>query len=567
MKKKLVLWGNDAEDKKILIGIELIDEQNAVKIYTYNEQAATQLVYDTMMSKWREDDVTPLPEGYQEQERPLSVSDDLLPEDIKVERTDLISRAKAEWHFIVLSSKLYQMYNSELEDFKDKVEDLGEYSEATWEEMKTFWTKVQEQVRDKNLFREHAGELRQKTNALFEKLKSLKKSFQSELKKSSAETAAKYKTELEEIEAKLEKGLGLKPLFDQLKDVQARFKKEQFTRDDQRKLWNKIDAAFKVVKEKRFGDKDKKGNQAGGAVSRVQQRLQGLHGAIDKMQRSIDRDNKDLEWENKRIEQTDGQLEMQIRQAKIIMIKERISSKQVKMDDMLKTRTDLEKKVEVEKRKDEERAAKQKSKEVQNELKQKIASEIAEAKEARSDDAEKLKKLAAEVAGKAAVTPVVAPAAIADVATNVSVDPVDIAPGDVQAAPSKPIKETPVIEQKDMPAATTKVEDPAEESIIEEASAQISSAVDNAVDTVKAVAEVVEDKIENAVDQVKDRIAELKDDPATQEKIKDIKEEVSGMMSGAISAIKGIADKVEDIVDKVEDKVEQVVDDITGEEE
>lgn len=505
MKKKIVLWGSDGEDKKILIGMELIEQDNNVKIYTYDEGAATEAVFSTLMNQWRLKDETVLPEGYQVQDRPLSVTDDLLPEDIKVERTDLISQAKAEWHFIVLSSKLYEMYGSELEDFKEKVDQLEQYSESMWEEMKTFWGKVQEQVREKNLFREHASDLREKTNGLFDKLKSLKKTFQSEFKKQSAETAAKYKEELAGIEEKIEKGLGLKPIFDQLKALQARFKNDRFTKEDQRRLWNRIDKAFKAAKEKRFGDK----GQSSGALNRIQRRYDGLMGAMGKMQRSIDRDHKDLDWENKRIERTDGQLEMQIRQAKIGMIKERINSKQEKVDDMQKTKLDLEKKIEKEKKREAARAEKEKAKEVKKELKQKIANEIKEAEQARADKADELEDLASK-----------------------------ISEGKKKATDST----------KEAMATAT--------DMASEATEQVEDAVENAVDTVKAAAEVVEDMIEKKVDQIKDKLQDIADDPEVQE----IKEQVSNVIGGALAAFNNIADKVED-------KIEEIVDDVTGEEE
>jgi hypothetical protein len=534
MKKRIVLWGNDANDEKILVGVELIDEDNKVKIYTYDEKAATEEVYQTMMEKWRSGNEMILPEGFKEQERALSMSEDLLPEDIKVERTDIIARAKAEWHFIVLSSKLYQMYSSELEDFKDKVEELSDYSSEVWDDMSTFWTKVQEQVREKNLFREHAAELREGTNNIFEKLKELRKSFQNEFKQQSREKANVIKAELDAIEQKIEKGLGLKPIFNELKDIQAKFKGEKFANDDQRKLWNQIDRLFKVVKEKRFGDQA----SSGGAASRLEKRYSGLMNAINKMQRSINRDKQDLDWEHKRIDQTDGQLEMQIRQAKIKMIEERVSSKNVKLEDMLKTKVDLESKIEMEKQREVKRAEAAKAKEVQKEIKEKIAEEIKEKQKELAADAPKLEQLASDIVG-AKKTKKAAPL-VEEESTKQEM------PKEAKSKKEDPIQEAPK-ETKE------------EESLLDVATEEIGSSLSHVVDSVKAVAGIVEERIEDQVKDIKDKVTSFKEDHA-EGAVEEMKENVENMVDSAMKAIKNI-------VEKVEDKVEDLVDELTDEEE
>ena len=521
MRKKIVLWGTDAQDAKILLGIELIDEDNKVKIYTYAENVATEEVYNHMMDKWRLNDNEALSSGYQVIERPLSVTDDLLPEDIRVERTDLISQAKAEWHFIVLSSKLHQMYASELEDFKDKIEQLKEYDDRIWEEMKTFWGKVLDQVRDKNLFSDHASQLKEKTNELFEKLKDLRKVFKDEFRKVSAEKAAAFQEELQEVESKIEKGLGLKPIFDQMKEIQKRFKEETFAKEDQRKLWNRIDAIFKSVKEKRGEERDK----GKSPVGRLENRYKGLLGAIDRMQRSVNKDNNDLSWEQKKIDQTDGQLEMQIRQAKIIMIQERLSSKQEKLDDMLKTKADLEKKIQREQDLEAKRQAEQARKvevaKAKEEVKSKIATEMQEAQAAHANEAAHLETLASEI--------------------------------NDSKKKSNPKKEEPVKEEpvKEEPQSTAEKE---EESIFEAAAEEIQESIEDTVDTIKAVGSVIADKVKSSIASAKEAASKI-DTSEAEEAVEDIKKSVGSIFNQAMESIK-------DLADKVEDKVEETIDDL-----
>lgn len=392
MRRKLVIWGSDANDKKILVALELLEKENVVNIYTFNENIATEQFYKEMSEKWKDDIDVEFPEGFTKIVQKLSVSDSILPEDIKVDRTDLITRAQTEWHFVVLSSKLYHLYKSELEEFKEKVDTLTAFDNNVWSDLKSFWNKVQEQVNERNLFREHGASLREKTNSLFEGLKSLRKDLELELEKKSKDIAEKISEEINEIEEKIEKGLGLSPLFEELKNIQTRLKDYKFTKEDRLEVWKKVDEAFKKLKEKRGVTQQAPNNQ-----SRILARYNGLLPAIAKMQKSIDLDKKDLDYQNKRVGDTDGQLESLLRVAKINMIEERMRSKQEKLEDMLKTKSELESKIEKETRKMQKVAIQEKVEEAKEIVKQKIADQIAENTVALESKAEDLSKAAEEL--------------------------------------------------------------------------------------------------------------------------------------------------------------------------
>lgn len=459
MKTRIVLWGTDANDKRVLVALALKTQENKVDIWTFPEEVATETLYNRMMNEWRSGKEVPFPQMFVQIERPLVLSESILPDDIKVERPDLIQRAQTEWHFVVLSGKLYETYASELEHLRDKVSDLTAFDEATWEELKGFWGKVQSQIHDKNLFRDHAGKLRDQTNDLFGKLKELRRQLDDEFKTRSKANAKALMEKLANIEERIEGGLGLQPLFEELKKLQNQYKDTPLTKDDRSKIWNRLDKAFKDIKERKYGPGYKKDYSA---LERLQRRYNGLMAAIDKMEKSIGRDKRDQEFQSRRIEESEGQLEAQIRQAKLNMINDRVTSKEAKLNDMLKTKAELDGRMEVERRKEEERKQQEEVKRKEQEIKDKIADDIKAAAEKREEQSEDLHKAAEELKGK------------------------------------------PTAEQSE-PASEPEVKQEASaESVLGAAGAALSESIQDMTDTVKAVAEVVADKIAEAVSSATD---------------------------------------------------------------
>jgi hypothetical protein len=391
MKTKLVLWGTNAQEERILIALELLLEENFVNIYTFPEGVATEEFSQQMLDVWRDGAEVPFPEGYTTAQQELTITEDLLPEGIKAERPDIVHRAQTEWHFMVLSTKLNQAYSTELEELGDRIEKLEKYDSGVWESLKDFWQKVQVQVRDRNLLKDHANTLRDNTNELFAKMKKLRAKLDDEFQQLSRANHDKLHGILEDVEKRIQEGLRLQPIFEELKDIQRKFRDTKLTREHRSKVWERLDAAFKTVKEKRFGPG---ANKDRSPLERLKRRYEGLLAAIDKMKRSIQRDRDDLNFQNRRIERSDGQLEAQIRQAKIKMIEERIRSKEEKLHEMEKTQGELEDRIEKQKDKEAQKQEQERLEEAKREAEEKIAAQIREAEAARKEEEEKLEKAA-----------------------------------------------------------------------------------------------------------------------------------------------------------------------------
>ena len=505
MKNKLVLWGTNGQDERVLIALELRPDDNKVDIWTFPDEVATEDFSQQLFNEWRNDKEVPFPDGKTHYERELTVTDALLPEEIKVERGDLINRAQTEWHFVVLSSKLAKVYQTELEELQQKIQPLEDFSKDVWEELKAFWGKVQKQAQERNLAKEHADEIRDRTNKLFADMKELREKANKRFREASRENLDEMYEALAKVEREIQENFRFQPLFEELKSLQRRFRKIKLTREDRGKVWDRLDAAFKKVKEIRFGEEAGKGKSP---VSRVERRLSGLEAAIQKMQRSIERDQRDLQRENDRIARTDGQLEAQIRQAKIMMIEERIRSKEEKLEDMKKTQESLDKKIEAEKKREEKRKEQERIKKAEEEAKKKIAQQIEEKKEKMKEMEEKLEKAA-------------------DALTGEESQPSEDSSGEKSGTEKK--EEQPKAEAKekqspDVPAekesgATEEKEEEKSDNIFQALGATLGEDFGDIVDTARAVAKVMGEKIEDALE---DAAEEVED---TLEKVFDKKDE------------------------------------------
>ena len=354
--------------------------------------------------------------------------------------------------------------------------------------MKGFWGKVQVQIKERNLFREHDDTIKDGTNRLFDEMKTLRKVMDEEFKSASKDVSATILTSIKNVEEKVDAGGRLNVLFEDLKNIQRQFKDAKLSKEDRSTIWERLDAAFKVVKEKRFGPQSAKDNNPADRISR---RLSGLVGAIDKMEKSIHRDKDDLDFQNKRIGRADNQLEAQIRVAKIRMIEERIRSKEEKLADMHATEEQLRKKVESIKARaaKEEEAAKKMA-----EKKAAIAKEMEANKAKMAGDAEKLEAAAEKIKGgksKGTKKQATAKAAAAGAAATV----VAAATETAKAATEESTPESePVAESA--------------EDALEAVSTMVSEGVEDVVDTLKAIAAVVGGQIEEAVVNLKKDIEE-----------------------------------------------------------
>lgn len=347
MKTKLVFWGlKNVEEstEKVLIALELHPVENLVESWVFEGEFANENFADQLMNNWRKGEVLVFPDTAVHQKNELSASGSIIPSGYSAEKEDLIKRTHTEWLFVVLSTKLYKTYELELSEIRDRVEGLKKYSKEIWMELKSFQEKIQKQVEEQNLFRDHTNQLREILNDLFGALKELRQKEDNIFEAAAKETYDKMASTLNQVEDAVEKNLGeWAKWFDKLKGLQQEIKNVKLTKEGRNELWSRIDKAFKDVKDKRFGNAPVNDENI---EQKLKSRIEGLREAIHKMDDSVKRDEKELDFQHKKLNNiSSSQLETQLREVRAKMIQDRLNSKREKLTDMNKTLTDLEAKL------------------------------------------------------------------------------------------------------------------------------------------------------------------------------------------------------------------------------
>lgn len=502
MKNKIVVWGTNAQQEKVLIGLELQPETNKVLLHTFPESIATEEFVNKMMAEWRNGAPVPFPEGYSTLERELSVVESILPDDLKVDRPDLIQRAQTEWQFAVLSAKLHQAYQQELAEFREKVKALENYDHTLWDDLRSFWDKVQGQSRDRNLFREHADNLRDNINELFDDLKKLRARVQDEFMVTSKKIFEEFNTTLDDVEKRIVAGGNkLNSVFEDLKQLQRKYRDARMSNEHRNSLWERLDGAFKAAKERKFGPAANEGS----VMERHGRRLEGLNDAIRRMEDSIKRDEDELTFQRKKVDATEGQLEAQIRTAKIKMIDERIGSKREKLNEMLHTRLEVERQINITKEKEARRAEKESEKQRIDAAKEAAKSEIQAS--IKSKKPAPATETIASLTGDALAGAV--PTSDASQAVEADLETAATAEANHQAA------------EADVPQAQS---EKSEESLLGAIGTMISEAVEDASTTARAIFQVASEDPKGFVTEVVEKAQEVYEKAV--EKVTDFVEEV-----------------------------------------
>lgn len=353
MKDKIALWGTDEHDNDILIVLRLRVDDNCVDIWTFQKMQLDIPAADALIQDWEKIDPLNLPQPNKYIQQDMG-QPSLLPDHIRTKNTDVISRAEKEWFVRVLSTKLRAKLNAEIEQLQAQTEALTDYDKEVWDLAQNYWQKVSLHFQSRDLNRDDASLLRDRINACFAKLKSLRKEDNVKFDQEAKANLIMLTVELDKLNAKInnKRDSNLNDVFESLKKMQARLQQMRLSKEVRNEIREKIDATFEALRNERKKERN----------NRHQVRINGLNDVIGKMEKSAAIDEAELKFQESKMGQLGGQLEVQLREAKILMIKSRLDSKLEKLNDMRSTLQQVQMEMERELKREQDAANKTKAK-------------------------------------------------------------------------------------------------------------------------------------------------------------------------------------------------------------
>jgi chromosome segregation ATPase len=360
IKNRFATWALNEKEEKILVTLELNTDNFNVDIQIVNSSDITSEVTDLILKNWVEGGEIVFPSETFKTIRNFT-DESILPENIKIEgKTGTIRQLQNEWSYLLLSTKLFSQFIIEMEEIKRKASELKSYSSELFEETKSFWEKVLEYRKEREISQDKLNGIKEEINQVFDHLKVLKENM---IKEKDA-VSDKVKTEIFEaialIKSKIDaKDVHFKSLMDELKEIQNGLRSIDVKRDVKNQLFDEIQFCFESIKTKRD-------EVLGGGVKN---RVDGLSQVADKMRKSLEIDLKDLEFNRKKLSTSNTRLEEQLREAKINVLKDKIESKEAKLADIQATLDKLQQKLSSSKEKSSESDKKEVKVVIKNEKK------------------------------------------------------------------------------------------------------------------------------------------------------------------------------------------------------
>ena len=327
MQPRFVTSGTVNDEQEVILAYELNELAFKLSLYVIPKKSLTKKLLESLSNDWVAGGNFEFPKDT-ELITPDINADSILPDTIKTDRTGEIRHKQNEWAVQLLTNKLWESYLLELDALKKRARELNSYDKSLFEDAKSYWERVLEHKKERNITQERLDKIKEDVNAIFEQLKTFRKTESAEFEKVSNTIRDNVTTQLEEVKKRADEKANFKTLHDDIKAVQHEIRNRHFLKSDETVIRKAFDDAFHYISEQRnryFSDK-------------FETRISGLKEVIEKMEKGMQRDQADLDYFTKKADNPRIQsLELQLLKVRLRQIKETLASKEEKLSDIKKT--------------------------------------------------------------------------------------------------------------------------------------------------------------------------------------------------------------------------------------
>jgi len=281
MNTRLVLWGEIGTDRKALIAIFLDEETAKIHLYAFPKEEVTKEVQDALFIEWKNGGDFTFPENAIHWEVDAN-SDTILPENVKVDRTDIVLQSQHKWGKKLMSTKINQLLMDEVKLLEEKASVLADYDASLWDKAKAQWEKISSYQKKNEISWEQTTVLKDRINSVFEALKAVKRINHENEDQANAVLVKSYFRRIEDLQSKLIYADQWKHIFDELKKMQAELKEAAIRWNHKKNLYNKINEIFDDLRKYRVTEIVSKTN------NRIAQLTKILSGLKDSVARDSD---------------------------------------------------------------------------------------------------------------------------------------------------------------------------------------------------------------------------------------------------------------------------------------
>lgn len=361
MQQRLVLWGEIGTDRKALIAIRLEEETARIHVHALPKETVSKTIQDAIVG-WKNGGDFEFPETAYSWVMDAN-QDKILPDDVRVEKPEMITQAQALWSKKLMSTRINQLLTEETALLTEKAEVATDFDQGIWDKAKQQWDKIAGYQKKGEISWEQTTVLKEKINNIFDSLKAVRRLHSEQDEQQAHVIFKQLENKIQDLQNKLIYPDEWKHIFGELKKTQEEIKNATMKWGQKRNLYDLVNGIFHDLRKYRSTE----------VINKTKSRITQLNKILDGLRDSIARDAENLKAQVEKMQHyTRGKLSEDEIKKSFSHITDRIRDKEKKAEGIKKTlhelKQDIDKEKKAQARKEEEQAKKaEKPREEENE--------------------------------------------------------------------------------------------------------------------------------------------------------------------------------------------------------